>query len=122
MHTRSAKGLVDIQCVLVDHLDWFDKSTHLFAPTRTRVKLMCSGSSRVDTFLPHHIPIICKMNSRNRKHLVVLLLLLVCTGRTDAFFRTFKDWFDKLTPSNEECTKDWISFDGRGVGKGRIKH
>ncbi|XP_030210195.1 torsin-1A [Gadus morhua] len=58
------------------------------------------------------------MNSRNRKHLVVLLLLLVCTGRTDAFFRTFKDWYDKLTPSNEECTKDWISFDGKGVGKG----
>ncbi|CAL8406241.1 unnamed protein product [Arctogadus glacialis] len=58
------------------------------------------------------------MNSRNRKHLVVLLLLLVCTCRTDAFFRTFKDWYDKLTPSNEECNEDWISFDGRGVGKG----
>ncbi|CAL8387684.1 unnamed protein product [Boreogadus saida] len=58
------------------------------------------------------------MNSRNRKNLVVLLLLLVCTCRTDAFFRSFKDWYEKLTPFNEECNEDWISFDGRGVGKG----
>ena len=107
VHTCSAMGLVDIQCILADYPDWFDKWMHLLTPTRTRVKLRCSGSSRGDTLLSHHIPTICKMNSR--KQLAVLLLMLVCTGRTDAQgLSFFYDWFNG----------DWISFDERG----RIKH
>ncbi|CAL8239312.1 unnamed protein product [Gadus morhua 'NCC'] len=61
------------------------------------------------------------MNSRKQQ--AVLLLLLVCAGRTDAlgfssFTRTLKDWYHRLTAYNDDCNGDWISSDGKGVRKG----
>ena len=74
----------------------FGTSERTFWLQHGPVKLRNSGSSRGDTLLSHHIPIICKMNFR--KPLAVLLLLLVCTGRTNAFWSwTFKDWYRKIT-------------------------
>ena len=54
--------------------------------------------------------------------LALLLLLLVGTCRADDFFGALKDWFDKITAPNEYCNRKWITLDGKGDGKGRIKH